>query len=105
MNLPLRYIRINRHCYMYLPLKDDFSFNLLIKEGLLRGLRLLNILTGIYKSSESPLFIEVSCDDKGQNVVINGEIYAVYGDNPCDYKVYPWKMSRAGVNLCNTIPR
>ena len=124
MNLPLKNIQINHHCYMDLPLEDVFSFNLLIKEGLLRGLRLLSILTGIYKSSESPLFTEVLCDKKGQNIVTNGEIYAVYGDNSCGCKVYLWnfltkrvkvcnnddclwktRRSRAGVNLCNIIPR
>ena len=124
MNLPQVNIRIDRHCYMDLPLDVDFSFNLLIKEGLLRGLWLLSILTGIYKSSESTLFTDVSCDNKGQKFVTKLEIYAVYGDNPCGCKVCLWniptkrvkvcnnedylcktKKSMAGVNLCNIIPR
>ena len=123
-DLPLMNIWIDRHCYMDLPLEDVFSFNLLIKEGLLRGLRLLSILTGIYKSPESPLFTEVSCDDKGQNIVTNWEIHAVYGDNPCGCKVSlcnilqkrvkvcnydgcPCRLQkgRTGVNPCNIIPR
>ena len=90
------------YCYIYLPLKEAFSINFLIGvEVLLRGLKLLCILTGVVKVAETPIFTGISRYRKGQKSVTIGEICVGKRVKLCGYQVKDGSNHAEGEKVCN----
>ena len=102
MNLPLTITRNAPHSYIYLPLKEAFSINLLIGiEVLLRGLKILYILTGVAKVLETPMISSVSRYLMGQKSVTIWEISVAYRVKRCGYQVKHGSRTPEGAKVCN----